>query len=560
MKKILSFLLLFSIAIGYSQNYVAVTDKCPLISFSETNLQNISANKADIKLTQTSSQVIVNIIGGGNQAIYWSVAQARAYGYSLDSLYNHILDILKVQCDTSGGGGGSGTVTSIATDATMTGSPITTTGTLKVDTTIISTKQNVIGLTQGKQDALVSGTNIKTINSTSLLGSGNITTPDAQTLTAGTNTLTISGGNTVNLNRKVDTVCIFKNTDRDSICITTTINGISYRSCVKDTTGGGSSSSIISALTAATSTNTIDNTNYKQEWQWNTHVSGSAFKLSTNLTSAHTPVAGSAVLEVSLANSYQPSFSGTNYAGKFINSYYSHGGSNTSIAGYFETNDIVSGGVNSAVYAKGNIRIEAGKLFFGQYARISGQSGGISFQSGTSLTNDAGSYTYGMEAGNTVRVIRNYNSQPYYNWQTSYIYKDISTSRQVIAFGVDNDLATTASVGTSYGWIERSADKLMFAAQAGLSSGTAITPNYLLTLYGTNSNVGIGTTTPSASSKLEITSTNSFFTPPRMTSTQRDAVASPKAGDSLFCTDCTATDTTTGVMQTYNGSTWKNNW
>ena len=110
MKKILSFLLLFSIAIGYSQNYVAVTDKCPLISFSETNLQNISANKADIKLTQTSSQVIVNIIGGGNQAIYWSVAQARAYGYSLDSLYNHILDILKVQCDTSGGGGVSQTL------------------------------------------------------------------------------------------------------------------------------------------------------------------------------------------------------------------------------------------------------------------------------------------------------------------------------------------------------------------------------------------------------------------------------------------------------------------
>lgn len=110
MKKILSFLLLFSIAIGYSQNYVTVTDKCPLISFSETNLQNISANKADIKLTQTSSQVIVNIIGGGNQAIYWSVAQARAYGYSLDSLYNHILDILKVQCDTSGGGGVSQTL------------------------------------------------------------------------------------------------------------------------------------------------------------------------------------------------------------------------------------------------------------------------------------------------------------------------------------------------------------------------------------------------------------------------------------------------------------------
>lgn len=32
------------------------------------------------------------------------------------------------------------------------------------------------------------------------------------------------------------------------------------------------------------------------------------------------------------------------------------------------------------------------------------------------------------------------------------------------------------------------------------------------------------------------------------------------AGDTFYCTDCTATDTSTGVMQTWNGSTWKNNW
>lgn len=105
------------------------------------------------------------------------------------------------------------------------------------------------GLIDAKQDNLISGTNIKTINSTSLLGSGNIVTPDAQTLTAGTNTLTISGGNTVNLNRKVDTSYQIKNTARDSTCQITVINGISYRSCTKDT---------ISTLTA-TSTTTFTN-------------------------------------------------------------------------------------------------------------------------------------------------------------------------------------------------------------------------------------------------------------------------------------------------------------
>jgi hypothetical protein len=32
------------------------------------------------------------------------------------------------------------------------------------------------------------------------------------------------------------------------------------------------------------------------------------------------------------------------------------------------------------------------------------------------------------------------------------------------------------------------------------------------------------------------------------------------AGTMIFCTDCTATDASTGVMQVYNGTTWKNAW
>lgn len=47
--------------------------------------------------------------------------------------------------------------------------------------------------------------------------------------------------------------------------------------------------------------------------------------------------------------------------------------------------------------------------------------------------------------------------------------------------------------------------------------------------------------------------------PPQYTTTQRDAL-SPSAGWTIYCTDATANDTSTGVMQTYNGSTWKNHW
>lgn len=49
---------------------------------------------------------------------------------------------------------------------------------------------------------------------------------------------------------------------------------------------GGSGSGAISSLLAATATNTINNADYQQEWQWNTLSSNSALKLSTNSTAA----------------------------------------------------------------------------------------------------------------------------------------------------------------------------------------------------------------------------------------------------------------------------------
>jgi hypothetical protein len=62
------------------------------------------------------------------------------------------------------------------------------------------------------------------------------------------------------------------------------------------------------------------------------------------------------------------------------------------------------------------------------------------------------------------------------------------------------------------------------------------------------------------SSIADFSSTTQGLLPPRMTNTQKTAIGSPVAGLTVYCTDCTATDASTGVMQTYNGSTWKNNW
>jgi len=60
--------------------------------------------------------------------------------------------------------------------------------------------------------------------------------------------------------------------------------------------------------------------------------------------------------------------------------------------------------------------------------------------------------------------------------------------------------------------------------------------------------VWLGTLSGSASAKLDITSTTQGFLPPRMTTTQRDAISTPAAGLIIY-------NSTTNKHQGYNG-TW----
>ena len=110
---------------------------------------------------------------------------------------------INIQGSASGGGGGGG-VTSVAvtsgttgSDVNVTGSPITTSGTITVNIPeadgtntgkLTSTDWTTFN---SKQDQLVSGTSIKTVNSTSLLGSGDVAVQ--ATLVSGTNIKTING-------------------------------------------------------------------------------------------------------------------------------------------------------------------------------------------------------------------------------------------------------------------------------------------------------------------------------------------------------------------------------
>jgi hypothetical protein len=77
---------------------------------------------------------------------------------------------------------------------------------------------------------------------------------------------------------------------------------------------------------------------------------------------------------------------------------------------------------------------------------------------------------------------------------------------------------------------------LTFAA-GGSNQNVTLTPsgtgNTLL-----NGNVGVGTASPNASAKVEISSTTQGFLPPRMSKTAQDAIASPAIGLQIWCTSC----------------------
>ena len=68
-------------------------------------------------------------------------------------------------------------------------------------------------------------------------------------------------------------------------------------------------------------------------------------------------------------------------------------------------------------------------------------------------------------------------------------------------------------------------------------------------LYNNGSNLGVGTISPNASAKVEIASSTQGFLPPRMTTVQRNAIASPAIGLVIY-------NTTTNCLNYFIGSAW----
>ncbi len=119
-----------------------------------------------------------------------------------------------------------------------------------------------------------------------------------------------------------------------------------------------------------------------------------------------------------------------------------------------------------------------------------------------------------------------------------------STNENVLTIKNDagTDIFAILNTGGSDGWLELRNDSgtrmVVFRADGG--------NHYLNT-----GSICVGSTTVDASALVEIESTTKGFLPPRMTTTQKNAIGSPATGLIVF-------DTTLGKLQVYGGAGWIN--
>jgi hypothetical protein len=107
-----------------------------------------------------------------------------------------------------------------------------------------------------------------------------------------------------------------------------------------------------------------------------------------------------------------------------------------------------------------------------------------------------------------------------------------------------NSLGFAAIKGLLVNGSNNTTGHLAFSTR-NVQTDTALTERMRLTASGS---LGIGGT-PDASARLDVQSTTQGFLPPRMTTTQRDAIASPATGLTIY-------NTTTGREEGYDGTTW----
>jgi len=377
--------------------------------------------------------------------------------------------------------------------------------------------------------------------------------------------------------RKVDSSYLFKNATRDSICMVTVINGSTYRTCAFDSSnvntdsqslhlafddsitlsitrgnyikfayavdsvglnaggdsivvikaglrkgyaiGSSGSGASLSGLTAATATNNIQNTNYKQRWNWNTLAGDTAMVISSNSTGAASNLQNLLTISQSGANATS---SQTTYGLKVSN--LKTGTTSTNIGAYFSA---LNGATNYSAEFLGDIKINANSNI-----RMGSSSSHIYFSSSNGVFFN--STTQGIKynsigymdyfGGSVSHIFTSTKTLPFViaaTASTNYLsFAKPSTNQNSIIFNGDFESGSYRGETTFSNTINTANGILKIAANTGQAGGyVGFTPNYVLTIKPTNAinlspikATAASAITPAEGDMVFVSSTDATFT------------------------------------------------
>ena len=369
---------------------------------------------------------------------------------------------------------------------------IATNTTTKVQLGNLPVPSSVTTALATKQNTLVSGTNIKTVNSNSLLGSGDIAVQE--TLVSGTNIKTLNNTSLLGSGN-----------------ITLTANPSGVSGAIQFSNG--------SAFASDAANFFWDDTNKR-------------LGIGTNApTTALQINYSSSTLNGLLINQ-------TGSTGNFSNIGFANGGTIRSTFGMnLNTGEVRwfngSGGYFATIYGNGveamridgsqNVNIGATALG----ARVGIKGSGSTSATTSLLVQNSGAFTSLKTLDNGEVLI-----YPSTTYPTDTSFRSYQSGGLAVV-GLISDRLTVTGGGANETYIQGYGTFLHYERFRGLVIN--------------NSSSATLSTTPSA--LVEIQSTTQGFLPPKMTTTQKNAIASPASGLVVY-------DSTTNKLCCYNGSTW----
>lgn len=340
-----------------------------------------------------------------------------------------------------------------------------------------------------------------------------------------------------------------------------------YKYLLIDTTGehplaygdGGSSSTPISSLTAAAASNSINNSSYTQQWAW--VLTGGAVGLSL-INATTTSIGNEKTLEV-FTNGTHASNNITTFGQKVSNSHIGTGSINIALQA-----QAANGDENIAFWAnRGKARFGTNGTEKGVLEILGNTSGAVTIQPAAA----AGTWTMTLPTndGDANQVLTTNGSgvtswtTPSGGWGTTGTVATL-TGAATLATGGNTFKINDATNGDMLEINPSSRTAVVLASDGTNSSSMYLnggaTPGFAFEVYDGSLSTGIGNGSPrimqyyaplghafgatavtaDASSIVDIQSTTKGLLIPRMTETQRDAIASPATGLQIFQTDGTS--------------------